>query len=87
MAVKLDEFGFPLDSRLRELHSRLAYIAMEWRGAKNNPGLRDKLVQEYHEILLYLYKVGWGGFLHYEAMLPDECMPEEFFRRYPEYRG
>jgi hypothetical protein len=85
MSIELDNLGFPIDPHLRQLHSRLAYIALEWRTAKNDPELRTNLVQEYHDTLQYLYSVDWDGFLHFEAMLPDEYMPEEFFKRNPDY--
>ena len=84
--VELDNLGFPIDTDLRHLHSHLAYLAIAWRGANRLPELRLNIVEEYHQILEYLYSVGWDGFLHFEAMLPDEFMPEEFFTRNPDYK-
>lgn len=75
------------NQELTLLEIKLADLASEWRGAKEDDIIRqDELVKEYHKTMNRLYELGWDenlGNLSLADLLPDELLPAEFLRRNP----
>ena len=62
------------------LVSELGRLAFDYRGL-SDPDDREVIVKEYQRIVHSLIASGqWEEAPSFEDMLPDEHMPEEFFR-------
>ena len=82
---KVDKYGYPIDPEMRRLQKRLGTLAAEFRGTvQDKSDERQKsILNEYHETMDTLYKLGWDDILDFTAELPDYYMPEEYLRRHP----
>ena len=81
MAHTKDQSGYPLDPELRQAEFHLGDLAAMWRDAYGQPEQQEKIVQEYRDVLLRMYALGWESQLDVESELPDYLMPEEYLRR------
>jgi hypothetical protein len=62
------------------LETQLGLLAMRFRSARDEPE-RDKVTAEYGNVIEQLIASGeWKEIPTFEDMLPDERMPEAFFR-------
>ncbi|MCP4536697.1 MAG: hypothetical protein GY832_06080 [Chloroflexi bacterium] len=48
---------------------------------------QEEIVREYHATIAKLYTLGWDGAVDVECELPDELVPEEYWRRNPKPPG
>jgi len=81
MAHAKDEIGYPLDPELRRLEFYLGDLAARWRDAFGEPEQQEKIAQEYQDVLMRMYEMGWESQLDVESELPDRLMPKEYLRR------
>lgn len=61
------------------LETQLGLLAMQFRGARDDSE-RDKVAAEYQCVVDRLIARGWDEMPAFEDMLPDEQMPEAFFK-------
>lgn len=80
---QVDEFGYPIDPKLRNLEIHLCDLAGSWRGSWGNVHRQEEIRKEYHATMTKLYSLGWwDGTLDVECELPENLMPEEYVRRH-----
>lgn len=82
-----DQFGFPIDPKLRVLEDHLCRLAGDWRDSRGNAKPRESIRQEYHLVMMKMYSSGWDGILDAECELPNEFMPDEYMNRHPRPSG
>lgn len=66
------------DDVSEKIESALGQIAAHWRGAEDE-GLRNKICHQYQELLLFLIRWEWEGYLEPDSQLPAQYMPKEYF--------
>lgn len=79
----VDDLGYPVDPKLREIELRVCSLASHWRGNRDNPEAQRAIVLEYEEAIKTLYSLGWDGELDVDCILPEELMPAEYVARNP----
>jgi hypothetical protein len=74
----------PKSADAKQLQLKLASLAGAWRGSSGNTKQQHEIVQQYHSVIQQLLMIEtWDGHIGFDAMLPDELMPEELFNRFP----
>ncbi|WP_444942007.1 hypothetical protein ACJJI3_07400 [Microbulbifer sp. ZKSA004] len=61
------------------LESALSMLAYHWRSSASDYECKEELEQQYVELLLFLMKSGWEGFLEPDSQLPSDIMPEQYY--------
>lgn len=70
--VDHEQFG------VAELIKTLENLAAQWRSEVNNPQLQHEIEINYRKIvLLLLDEDSWDGRIPFDALLPEELMPQE----------
>ncbi len=86
MPHEIDSIGYPIDPLLKKLEFSLGHIAAKWRTAPPNSPERERIRDEYHNVIKELYALGWDAEVDVESELPKEYMPDEYKRRRPHLR-
>jgi hypothetical protein len=75
-----DHCGYPVDAMLSHFEAELCDLAAQWRNVSRGLNRQAEVVREYHTIFTMMIQRGWRGRVDIECELPDELMPELYFK-------